>query len=90
MLRPLLAWDKEEIIDEARRIGTESVSRQPDEDCCRLLTPPSVATNAKPDQLATLARRADLDELAHTALGKAQVMTIDPSEEATPTGSSAA
>jgi tRNA uracil 4-sulfurtransferase len=90
LLRPLLAWDKEEIIAEACRLGTEAVSRLPDEDCCRLLTPPVVATHASPDQLATLARRARLDDLADAALSQAQAITVDPAEEAPRTGSTTA
>lgn len=37
LLRPLLAMDKQEIIDTARRIGTYELSIQPYKDCCALL-----------------------------------------------------
>ncbi|PXY19412.1 tRNA uracil 4-sulfurtransferase ThiI [Prauserella muralis] len=75
LLRPLLAWDKEEIIAEAERIGTGQVSRLPDEDCCSLLAPPSVATRTRPEQLSAVEGRLDLDELVPKLLANAQVLT---------------
>lgn len=36
VLRPLVSWDKEEIIDLAKKIGTYSISIKPQEDCCTL------------------------------------------------------
>lgn len=38
LLRPLIAMDKQEIIDIARRIGTYELSIQPYKDCCALLS----------------------------------------------------
>ncbi|GAA3215191.1 hypothetical protein GCM10020256_16590 [Streptomyces thermocoprophilus] len=46
ILRPLIGWEKQEIIDEARRIGTAEISVLPDEDCCQLLAPPRATTRA--------------------------------------------
>jgi len=39
ILRPLVGMDKQEIIDQARRIGTFEVSSVPDQDCCQLFVP---------------------------------------------------
>ena len=39
ILRPLIGWDKTEIMAEARRIRTLAISELPDQDCCTLLTP---------------------------------------------------
>ena len=36
VLRPLISWDKEEIIDLAQKIGTYGISIKPQEDCCTL------------------------------------------------------
>jgi thiamine biosynthesis protein ThiI len=36
VLRPLISWDKEEIIDLAQKIGTYNISIKPQEDCCTL------------------------------------------------------
>ena len=73
LLRPLVAWDKDEIIAEARRIGTAEISKLPDEDCCSLLSPPRVATRTTPTQLESVERRMDLDELVPKLLADVQV-----------------
>ena len=39
MLRPLIGFDKEEIVRLARRIGTFETSILPYEDCCTVFTP---------------------------------------------------
>lgn len=46
ILRPLISYDKEEIINLAKKIGTEEISRLPGEDCCSLFIPPKVKTRA--------------------------------------------
>ena len=47
VLRPLIGYDKEEIITEAKRLGSYSISIIPDEDCCTLFTPKRPATKAR-------------------------------------------
>jgi thiamine biosynthesis protein ThiI len=39
--RPLIGFDKQEIIDVARKIGTFETSSLPYEDCCTVFTPAS-------------------------------------------------
>jgi len=39
VLRPLIGWDKEEIIKLAEKIGTFDISIKPQEDCCTLFVP---------------------------------------------------
>ncbi len=46
VLRPLVGMDKQEIIDQARRIGTFEISSIPDQDCCQLFVPAHPATKA--------------------------------------------
>ncbi|WP_102925001.1 tRNA uracil 4-sulfurtransferase ThiI [Streptomyces noursei] len=74
LLRPLIGWEKQEIIDEARAIGTADISVLPDEDCCRLLAPPRVSTRAALPQLQAVERRLDLDEVIAELLAGAQVL----------------
>ena len=64
VLRPLLGWDKTEIMDEARRLGTLAVSELPDQDCCTLLTPRRAEIRAKIEDLRKIEGRLDVDELA--------------------------
>ncbi len=46
ILRPLVGMDKDEITDQAERIGTLPISNIPDQDCCQLFTPRHPATRA--------------------------------------------
>ena len=47
ILRPLVGMDKQEIIDQARRIRTFDISSIPDQDCCQLFVPKHPATKAQ-------------------------------------------
>jgi len=47
ILRPLVGMDKQEIIDQARRIGTFDISSIADQDCCQLFVPAHPATKAR-------------------------------------------
>jgi thiamine biosynthesis protein ThiI len=71
VLRPLVGMDKEEIVREARQLGTYEVSIVPDEDCCSLFTPKHPATRAKAHQVdeaeAGLSVDALVEEAATTA-----------------------
>jgi thiamine biosynthesis protein ThiI len=64
ILRPLVGMDKSEIMDQARRISTLSISELPDEDCCSMLAPRRPETAAKIDDLRAIDKRLDAAELA--------------------------
>jgi thiamine biosynthesis protein ThiI len=72
ILRPLIGWDKTEIMAEARRIRTLSISELPDQDCCTLLTPRRVETRARIDDLRRIEGRLDADDLAEELALSAQ------------------
>ncbi|HEY2507518.1 MAG TPA: tRNA uracil 4-sulfurtransferase ThiI [Streptosporangiaceae bacterium] len=72
ILRPLIGWDKTEIMAEARRIRTLAISELPDEDCCSLLTPRSAETKARIDDLRRIEGRLDADDLAEELAAAAQ------------------
>ncbi|NKY88150.1 tRNA uracil 4-sulfurtransferase ThiI [Nocardia veterana] len=76
VLRPLIGWDKQEILDEARRIGTFDISTLPDQDCCRLFTPPSVATRSTPAQFDPIDTRADIETLIDDALTRTRTLAV--------------
>lgn len=73
ILRPLIGMDKTEIMDQARRIGTLSISELPDEDCCTMLTPRQVETAAKIPDLRQIEKRLDAEELAEHLVTTAQI-----------------
>jgi thiamine biosynthesis protein ThiI len=64
ILRPLVGMDKSEIMDQARRIQTLSISELPDEDCCSILAPRRPETAAKIADLRQIEKRLDAEELA--------------------------
>jgi thiamine biosynthesis protein ThiI len=72
MLRPLIGMDKLEITDEAKRIGTYETSIEPDEDCCKLFTPPHPSTKTRIDELRKVERALDIPHLVKQGLEKAE------------------
>ena len=63
ILRPLVGMDKQEIIDQARRIGTFEISAIPDQDCCQLFVPKHPATKARFADVEHDEARFDVNEL---------------------------
>jgi tRNA uracil 4-sulfurtransferase len=72
MLRPLIGMDKLEITDEAKRIGTYETSIEPDEDCCKLFTPPHPSTKTRIDELRKVERALDIPHLVKQGLEKSE------------------
>jgi tRNA uracil 4-sulfurtransferase len=71
VLRPLVGMDKQEIIDQARRIGTYEISSLPDQDCCQLFVPKHPATKARLSDVQEDETRLDLEELIRLGTTKA-------------------
>jgi tRNA uracil 4-sulfurtransferase len=63
ILRPLVGMDKQEIIDQARRIGTYQISSIPDQDCCQLFVPKHPATGARLADVQQDEKKLDIEEL---------------------------
>ena len=68
VLRPLIGSDKEEITQEARRLGTYPVSIIPDQDCCTLFVPRRPATRARPEEVERAERNLPVAELVDKAV----------------------
>ena len=85
LLRPLVAWDKAEIVREAEAIGTFDLAGLPAEDCCQLFSSPLAETRAQPERLDRLESRLDLDETVEQLVASAQLAL--PRLERTPAGS---
>ncbi|HEX9358201.1 MAG TPA: tRNA uracil 4-sulfurtransferase ThiI [Streptosporangiaceae bacterium] len=77
VLRPLIGYDKIEIMDEARRIRTLALSELPDQDCCTLLTPRQVETRARIEDLRRIEARLDAGDLAEELAAIAQEYRAD-------------
>jgi thiamine biosynthesis protein ThiI len=72
LLRPLVAWDKAEIVREAEAIGTLAVSNLPAEDCCTLFASRAADTRGAPGRLVTLESRLDLDATLEQLVASAE------------------
>jgi tRNA uracil 4-sulfurtransferase len=73
VLRPLLGWDKAEIMREAEEIGTYEISILPAEDCCTLFASPLADTRVHPRRLAELESRVELPGLIDELLAGAEL-----------------
>src|SRR5499426_3130034 len=63
ILRPLVGMDKQEIIDQARRIETFDISSIPDQDCCQLFVPKHPATKARFDEVEEAESKYEPNEM---------------------------
>lgn len=52
ILRPLIGFDKQEIIEKAKQIGTYNISVQPHDDCCTIFLPKRPATKTQYHEIA--------------------------------------
>ncbi len=66
VVRPLIGFDKQEIVERAKAIGTYEVSKGPE--ICDLLGPPRPATHARIDQILAEEAKLDLDRLVSACL----------------------
>ena len=76
VLRPLVGRDKEEIIDEARRLGTFETSIEPDQDCCTLFVPRNPATHSTVAEVEEAERALDVGALVAQGLSTAETLTF--------------
>ncbi|WP_018110510.1 tRNA uracil 4-sulfurtransferase ThiI [Thermus igniterrae] len=74
VFRPLLGWDKQEIMAEARRIGTYATSILPDEECCTLFAPRNPVTRAHLSVVLETEARLDTEALLALALEGREVL----------------
>ncbi|HTI37617.1 MAG TPA: tRNA uracil 4-sulfurtransferase ThiI [Vicinamibacterales bacterium] len=71
VLRPLVGMDKDEIMLEARRLGTYPISIIPDQDCCTLFTPRHPATRARRSDVEAAEQWLPIDDIVQQACGEA-------------------
>lgn len=73
VLRPLVGMDKDEITNEAERIGTLPISNIPDQDCCQLFTPKHPSTKVSPAEVEQAEQALPIDAMVEKAVGEAVV-----------------
>ena len=74
ILRPLIGFDKQEIVDRAKAIGTYEVSKGPE--ICDLLGPPRPSTHARLDQILLEESKLRLDRLVASCLAGLEPETL--------------
>ena len=68
VFRPLIGMDKEEIMTEARTLGTYPISIVPDQDCCTLFTPRNPLTRGRLAHVEAVERALPIDEMVEKAV----------------------
>lgn len=68
ILRPLVGFDKKEIIAKAKEIDTYDISILPHEDCCSLFVPKHPETKAKTGEVVIAEKNLDVKKLVEKAI----------------------
>ena len=81
--RPLIGFDKQEIIEVAERIDTYETSILPFEDCCTIFVAKHPVTKPNINAIRRSERKLEekIDELVQTALDTTEVIHIEPENE---------
>lgn len=74
--RPLIAMDKTDIMEIARKIGTYETSILPYEDCCTIFVPKHPKTNPKLDAIMKEEEKLNVDELVQKSIENIEVVTF--------------
>lgn len=77
LLRPLVGMDKNEIVAQARVLGTFETSILPDEDCCSLFVPPHPETNARPEAVERAEAQFDIERMVADATRGIEVVRFE-------------
>ena len=76
VLRPLAGHNKDEIITEARHIGTYEISIEPYEDCCSVFVPKHPETKANLDRVHRIEADLNLAPIIAQTLDQTEVKTF--------------
>jgi thiamine biosynthesis protein ThiI len=76
VFRPVIGFDKQEIIDRSLKIGTYDISIQPFEDCCTVFTPRHPATHPKMEKILEGESRLDTEALINRAMEGVEMIRV--------------
>lgn len=76
VFRPVIAFDKEEIMSVAKKIGTYETSILPYEDCCTVFLPKNPVIHPTIKRAEFLERNLDIETLVQTALNNEEIIEI--------------
>jgi len=77
VFRPLIGFDKQDIIGIANRIGTMETSSLPFEDCCTVFTPRHPRTRPKLESVEKQEKLINAEEMIRRALAEYDVYEVD-------------
>lgn len=77
VFRPLIGFDKEEIIDIAHKIGTYETSILPYEDCCTIFLPKRPVTKPRLSAVEKVESALDVETLVQNALQNVETVVIE-------------
>ncbi|MBR0136023.1 MAG: tRNA 4-thiouridine(8) synthase ThiI, partial [Clostridia bacterium] len=80
VFRPLIGFDKDEIMDYSRRIGTYETSILPYEDCCTVFVPKHPVTRPVVEDIRASEASFDFSELIEKALTETEVLVVKASD----------
>ncbi|HAX52939.1 tRNA uracil 4-sulfurtransferase ThiI [Muricomes intestini] len=80
--RPLIGFDKREIVEIAEKIDTFETSIQPFEDCCTIFVAKHPVTKPNLERIEKSERNLEekIDELVKTAIESAEIITVEQSK----------
>ena len=76
VFRPLIAMDKEDIMDIARDIDTYDTSILPYEDCCTIFVPKHPKTKPQVEAMRKSESKLDVEKLVNDAIDNMEVVTL--------------
>ncbi|MEA5049186.1 MAG: tRNA uracil 4-sulfurtransferase ThiI [Eubacteriales bacterium] len=77
VFRPLIGFDKEEIIDRAKAIGSFDTSILPYEDCCTVFVPQHPVTKPKLEEIRASEALVDFAPMIERAIAQTEVRIVD-------------
>ena len=78
VIRPLVCYDKVEIIDLARKIGTYETSILPFEDCCTIFDPKNPVTKPTVEKSEYFEKMFDYEKLIDEAMNAMETVIVTP------------
>ncbi|OGQ22075.1 MAG: tRNA 4-thiouridine(8) synthase ThiI [Deltaproteobacteria bacterium RIFCSPLOWO2_02_FULL_44_10] len=68
LLRPLVGMDKQEIVDQAKKIGTFQTACEPHDDCCSFLMPQFPKTHSNLQEMESVESSLDIEALVQLGI----------------------
>lgn len=76
VFRPLIGFDKQDIMEVAKKINTYEISIQPYEDCCTVFLPKNPVTKPKLEKVLFEESKLNIEELLQKSLDSEEILEI--------------